>query len=759
MNGKFFLPVIAASAILFAIGVARLSPPAPRPIATPSSDFSAGRALEILGRILGPELPHPIGSPENARVRDRIREELRRSGYTPETQSVFLCNSMGTCGEVHNVIARLEGRTAGRAILLSAHYDSVPAGPGASDDGTGVAAVLEIARILKSGPPMKNTIAFLLDDGEEAGLLGAEAFASHHPSAAETAVAVNVENRGTSGPSLMFETSEKNEWLIRLLAGALRRPAMSSIFYPIYKSLPNDTDLTVFRAHGMAGINFACVGSAARYHTPRDDREHADPGSLQHHGDNLLEAVRALAASDLSAASSAENAVYFDLFAKKVIWWPIAVAAPMAATAAAVFLFLVVVLLLKQSVGLRQLAWGFGFPIVAVAIGGGLPSALAWILARAGAIGGSFIAHPIPAISGLWLVAIAATWLAAVPFRTSAGPAGLWFGSTAWFAIAGVALAVKAPEASYPFVVPVLAACVAAVPWTIDSSDSRGTPAIAASIPALVGVILWLPLAWRLLDALGFRGAPAILAAVSLGVVPLSALFTAAPPRLRRFVLAAAGVSAAALFAASFLLPAFTRELPQSFDILFHQDAGTGRARWAIAGAERRLPPSTRAAEAFRPRREPLLPWSGGSGVFAAEAPKAEIAGPGFDLRIYLAGRENRRFEGKLHAPPGSGLVQIAFPPGIAISELSIEGFPVSMLSDKALSRNSGWSIYSVWAPRPEGIDIRGVLGGGEPAVVWLLARSPGLPPGSERLLAARPENAAAYQSGDVTIVTTRIKL
>ena len=85
-----------------------------------------------------------------------------------------------------------------------AHYDSVPAGPGASDDMAGVAAVLEVARALKTGPPPRNSITFLLEDGEEVGSLGAKLFRDS-PLAAGVRAVVNLEARGTSGPSLMFE--------------------------------------------------------------------------------------------------------------------------------------------------------------------------------------------------------------------------------------------------------------------------------------------------------------------------------------------------------------------------------------------------------------------------------------------------------------------------------------------------------------------------------------------------------------------------
>ena len=142
------------------------------------------------------------------------------------------------------MLARLDGAQQGPAVLLAAHYDSVPAGPGESDDGIGVAAVLEAARALKSLPAPLHTVIFLIDDGEEAGLLGARAFVDFHPWASEVKAAVNVDARGTSGPSLMFETGSANDWAVRLYARSIARPATSSIAYTIYKQLPNDTDFS-----------------------------------------------------------------------------------------------------------------------------------------------------------------------------------------------------------------------------------------------------------------------------------------------------------------------------------------------------------------------------------------------------------------------------------------------------------------------------------------------------------------------------------
>jgi putative aminopeptidase FrvX len=62
---------------------------------------------------------------------------------------------------------------------VTAHYDSVPAGPGASDDGVGTAVVLELAREM-ARRKTENDFIFLITDGEETGLRGAYAFAQRH---------------------------------------------------------------------------------------------------------------------------------------------------------------------------------------------------------------------------------------------------------------------------------------------------------------------------------------------------------------------------------------------------------------------------------------------------------------------------------------------------------------------------------------------------------------------------------------------------
>ena len=180
--------------------------------------YSGANAEKILFELVGNGVPHPAGSKDNVRVRELILGKVRGLGfdvYQQKTESHIHLAPANPEVELTNILFRLEGTNSNDspAVMLVAHYDSSRNGPGAGDDGVGVASVLEIARMLKSQPALRNDVIFLLTDGEEYGLLGAARFCEEHAWAKQVRVCINLEARGTSGPSLMFQTSEGNEWL------------------------------------------------------------------------------------------------------------------------------------------------------------------------------------------------------------------------------------------------------------------------------------------------------------------------------------------------------------------------------------------------------------------------------------------------------------------------------------------------------------------------------------------------------------------
>ena len=214
---------------------------------------------------------------------------------------------------LRNVVGRLAGEVEGPALLLLTHYDSVPTGPGAGDDASGVAAVLEAVRAVRQGSPLRNDLIVLVTDGEESGLLGASLFVEEHPWAGDVGLVLNFEARGNRGPVTLFETSDGNGALVRGVARATPQPMGSSMSYEVYRRMPNDTDLTVFLEAGISGLNFAMIGNHPAYHTELDTPEALDAGSLQHHADYALALTRHFGNVDLGDLE-AGNAVYFNPF-------------------------------------------------------------------------------------------------------------------------------------------------------------------------------------------------------------------------------------------------------------------------------------------------------------------------------------------------------------------------------------------------------------------------------------------------------------
>ncbi|MEO5755100.1 MAG: M20/M25/M40 family metallo-hydrolase, partial [Chthoniobacterales bacterium] len=254
------------------LGLYGMRPPAARGPEAAADQFSAMRAIAHLPHFAAQ--PHPTGSAANGRAREYLVAILRALGAEVRIEKTTGRHTRGKRvweGEAQNIVATLPGTDNHRAVMLAAHYDSVPAGPGAADDGAGVISILEALRAVRAGPPLANDLLILLTDGEEAGLLGAAGFVADHPDlSSRVGIVVNLEARGSSGPALMFETSDQNGWLIPEFARAAPYPMASSLMYSFYKLMPNDTDLTELKKSGVGALNFAFTETVKNYHSAHD---------------------------------------------------------------------------------------------------------------------------------------------------------------------------------------------------------------------------------------------------------------------------------------------------------------------------------------------------------------------------------------------------------------------------------------------------------------------------------------------------------
>ena len=102
-------------------------------------------------------------------------------------------------GSTSNTVAQIKGSEhPEEQVLIGAHLDSWDLGEGAVDDGTGVAGVLEAARLLKSlGWKPKRTLTFVLFFGEEQGVAGSREFVKQHAKEIDKIDAVLIDDVGT----------------------------------------------------------------------------------------------------------------------------------------------------------------------------------------------------------------------------------------------------------------------------------------------------------------------------------------------------------------------------------------------------------------------------------------------------------------------------------------------------------------------------------------------------------------------------------
>lgn len=315
-RGLIFL--LIAGSIL--IGLLQIQAPKPLASNAPLNVFSSARAMDKLQFIA--QKPHPIGTSAHNEVRDYLLSELKALGLNPEIQKTYVTSNLyNRAGTIENIITRIPGMDHSKAVMIAAHYDSVETGPGAADDGAAIAAMLETVRALQVTGPLKNDLILLMTDGEEMGLLGAQAFTTEHSWAKEVGLVLNFEARGNKGPSFMFETSDQNGWIVKEFMKAAPHPIAYSLIYNLYKLMPNDTDLTMFREGGMDGLNFAFGMGLDAYHDVSDTPENLDPASLQHHGDYMLSLTRHFGNLNLYEVKQ-EDRVYFNVFGWNMVSYP-----------------------------------------------------------------------------------------------------------------------------------------------------------------------------------------------------------------------------------------------------------------------------------------------------------------------------------------------------------------------------------------------------------------------------------------------------
>ncbi|KAJ3170474.1 hypothetical protein HDU87_008768 [Geranomyces variabilis] len=293
-------------------------PPAPSsPSHAVNASFSAVRAVEDLLSVIAAE-PHMANSDRNDFVRRFIAEELGSLKTYGEDRGhsvdLLLHDPVNmfvrpVYWQSNNVALRINANannnSLASALLVSAHYDSAPLAPGATDNGIAVAAMLEVIRNLLSLPAsssrLQSSVIFLFNNGEEISLYGARTFL-RHPWCTDVKAFINIDSGGAAGEGARSAVWRSNSLdMMRGYAQSAPYPHASVAVQDLAALVPSETDATVYGTWGgLPGIDLAFYNTRGLYHSQFDDVAHVSPRSVQQMGDNLLQNVRYFCAQDVA---------------------------------------------------------------------------------------------------------------------------------------------------------------------------------------------------------------------------------------------------------------------------------------------------------------------------------------------------------------------------------------------------------------------------------------------------------------------------
>lgn len=723
-------------------------PPAVSAAASPQV-FSAGRAVQHLSVIA--DKPHPIGSTGHKVVQDYLVKELSEAGLEPQIQPATIALKAGPplqVAAVENVMARLKGTATGKAVLLVAHYDSVMNSFGASDDGSGVASLLETLRAIKAGPALKNDVIFLFTDGEEKGLLGARAFVAEHPWAKDVGVVLNFDTRGNSGAVMMFETSDNNGWLIEQFAEASESPVAHSLSYEAYKLLPNDTDMTVFKKAGMPGLNFANIDGLAHYHTPLDNLQGVDQNSVQHQGSYALPLTRHFGNLDLSQTRG-RNAVYFDLFGKVLVRYSNIWVPPLTLLVTALFVALIVVGFRRRALTVRGIGLGFLSLFVSLVVAS-LASWLLWKLVWMIRQGPSLEATQSRVLLLSFVALAMATTLAVYSWlRKRAEIESLATGALLWWFLLMVITSIFLPGATFIFHWPLLFSLIA-LGWMILAPQRKTSflNSLILSLGALPGIILMAPVIYQTFVGLTLNSSILITALVVL-------LFGLLLPALRliatpfKWVLPGASfVAAIVLLVVGVLTNPATVNRPLN-RVVYALNADTGKAMWAGDLTQR----DQRTSQFFTGAEE-----KGSLADFAYKrtssqytlnaAPVAQLPAPELSVLDDKSADGVRTLRMRVSSARQAGTLAVYVDSNAQVLSASVNQMPIKDELDQ-------WGMQIEGIPQ-QGVELQLRFKASEPLKLRLVDQSYGLPPFNG---ASNSQLATLAAKPDVTLLVKSFSL
>ena len=741
--------------LLAVLAIAELKAPDSVPATAPQTEFSAERALIHVRAMAA--VPHPIGSSANDAVREYLLAQLSGLGMNPQVfraTGIYNGNRAVIAGDTRDIVGRLPGTANSQAIMLMAHYDSVPTAPGAADDVSGVAAILEAVRALRAGPPLKNDLIVLLTDGEEAGLLGAEAFVANNPLLKDIGLVLNFEARGDRGPSMLFETSSNNAALIKEVARSAPYPVGSSLFYSIYKLLPNDTAFTVFRPAATPGLNFAFGGRLEAYHSGLDTPDNLSTESLQHHGSYALALARGFGQMDVSQLKQRNgDDVFFDWFGSSLITYSQKWVIPVEILASILLVLTILISTRRPEVRMGRIFLAL-LPSLGILLA--MPVLLAaagWLLL--GRLPGEMTIGDTPAnsweLTGLVLFAagIGSTLFAMFRKRFTLQELGL--AGLIIVCICSWAFALLLPAGSYLLLWPLLITTLGFLIIEAIGKASSVTQWVATLPGAAITILLFAPLAYLLYIFLTLQWITMAAIGLLLGLffiacIPL--VNVAVPQRRGRaltWILVLGGII---VLAVGVTKSHSSPEHPHRDGLIYSLNADDHTARWICL--DRALDSWTSQFIANKPQPQPAPNYLAGAQrpVFSATASPGNLLPPVADIKADEKQGDVRNIRMTVKSQRNVNRIVLRLVGNVQPISFKISGRQITPRQS-----SPGYAII-LYGMGSEPVDLELALKAPSGVSFWLTDYSEGLPETHPR-----SANILAEQGSDETIVVRKYSL
>ena len=700
-----------------------------------------------------------MGSVADARTRAYIIGQLRALGLRPTVQTTTVVGGFDpdnhVAGRVTNIVARLPGTANTGTIAFNAHYDSVANSPGASDCGSCVAAVLETARALRAGPPLRNDVLFVFTDGEENQDIGARAFATQNPAMRGVATVVNFDTSSSHGAVYLARTSPNSADLVGQLVASAPHPRIFS-FVPalmtlLVSNLRPGTDAEEYFDRGAGGVALYYSGGSTDYHTARDSIATISPGSLQQDGSYAVALARDLG-NRVAHRRGGGNWMAFNITPDTAVIYPAAVDTGLALIAIALFVFAGIAGRRRGAISVRGLVGGFVlFPLLVIA--SGIVIGLLWAGVKALVpdlnlpFTGSY--QNTLYFLGLAAAAVAVFILLVQPLLARSKPANIALGALGFGVALSLILSLALPGSAYLFVLPVLVA-LAFQAWALAGRPTGPWhTAGAIALPLAVALMLIVPVLGLLTLALGTRfelssGIPFIgvlvgsfvAGAVGLFVPYLRPRVVGNPRRersLRWLLPGIAAVCSLALLAVATARLGFDSNHPRPDTINYQLNADTGQASWLTRDAN----PDGDTHQFFAAGRQPaqfeffamstVNGWGGHGAAGVAAITNRDAPQP------HREGREERRPD----------------PTGLTPARTRDRGRRQHRADHRRVDRRSARRAESIRPSRPIQIHLLGTAVGGHPGDAYRPRRLANPPLRARHLLPGAPQHVGISAGSD----------